>query len=79
LLHQKLGRNISCDEFLQKYPITSIKLLSQNLKISVPSVTKGLNELNRLGIIKERTGYTRNRLFEYQDYIRLLSEGTRPL
>lgn len=66
-------------EFLQKYPITSIKILSQNLEISIPSVTKGLRELGRLGIVEERTGYSRNRLFAYQDYIRLLSEGTKPL
>lgn len=66
-------------EFLQKYPITSIKRLSQNLEISIPSVTKGLKELARLGIVEERTGYSRNRLFAYHEYIRLLSEGTKPL
>jgi Fic family protein len=65
-------------EFLQKYPITSIKRLSQNIEISIPSVTKGLRELERLGIVEERTGFSRNRLFEYQAYIKLLSEGTKP-
>ena len=66
-------------EFLQKHPITSIKRLSQNLDISIPSATKALKELGKLGIIKERTGYSRNRLFAYHEYIRLLSEGTKPL
>lgn len=66
-------------EFLQKYPITSIKRLSRDMGISIPSVTNGLKELQRLGIVEERTGFSRNRLFEYQSYIRLLSEGTKPL
>lgn len=63
-------------EFLQRHPITSIKKLSQNLSISIPSVTKGLKELERLEIVKERTGHTRNRLYAYQSYINLLSTGT---
>lgn len=65
-------------EFLQRSPITSIKKLSNALEISVPSATKGLKELQRLEIVEERTGYSRNRLFAYQSYIRLLSEGTKP-
>jgi Fic family protein len=66
-------------EFLQKNPITSIKRLSKLLEISIPSITKGIRELERLGIVEERTGFSRNRLFAYQAYINLLSKGTTPI
>jgi Fic family protein len=63
-------------EYLKKHPITSIKRLSRDLKISVPSITNGLKQLEKLGVIEEQTGFSRNRLFAYQSYINLLAEGT---
>jgi Fic family protein len=66
-------------EYLKTFPITTIKRLAKEIEISVPSVTSGLKQLEKLGIVEEQTGYSRNRLFAYQTYINLLSEGTKPL
>lgn len=66
-------------EYLKTFPITTIKKLAKEIKISVPSVTSGLAQLEKLGIVEEQTGYSRNRLFAYQSYINLLSEGTKPM
>jgi Fic family protein len=65
-------------EYLKKYPITSIKRLSKDLKTSVPSITNGLKQLEKLEVVEEQTGYSRNRLFAYQTYINILAKGTLP-
>lgn len=65
--------------FLQTRPIVSIKTLSKELDISIPSITSGLHRLEKLGIVQEKTGFSRNRLYSYSRYISLLSEGTNPV
>lgn len=71
--------SIRIHEYLQLFPIVSIKKISKELGVSIPSVTTGLKRLEKLGIIYEMTGNSRNRLFVYQSYLNLLSEGTAPL
>lgn len=61
-------------EFLKTSPIVSIKRLSKSLNLSVPSATSGLQQLERLGIVLEVTGNSRNRLFAYKKYLNLLSD-----
>jgi Fic family protein len=41
----------------------------------VPTVTSALQELQRLGVVKEMTSRRRNRQFLYLDYYRTLDEG----
>jgi Fic family protein len=64
---------------LQKSPIASIAHISQMTGLTVPTVTAALNALRKQGIVKELTGHRRGRLFGYDPYIRILSEGTEPL
>ncbi len=35
--------------------------------------------LTELGIVREVTGRSRDRVFVYDEYVRILSEGTEPL
>ena len=65
--------------YLLKHPIVSIKELSKELRISIPSVTTGLQRLQKIGVVEETTGYSRNRLFVYRRYLSILSEGTKPV
>jgi Fic family protein len=65
--------------YLQKRPIVSIKELSKELKISIPSITHGLERLEKMGIVKELTGNNRNRLFAYKTYLNILSSETEPV
>ncbi len=65
--------------YLQKRPITSIKELSKELKISIPSITKALQELQKMGIVEEMTQHSRNRLFSYNSYLNILSRETEPV
>jgi Fic family protein len=48
---------------------------ARNLGLSEVTISKTAAHLERLGIVQEVTGRTRNRLFAYRDYLSLLSEG----
>jgi len=60
-------------------PITTISDASRRAGLSFPAATKGIERLVDLGIVKERTGGRRNRVFAYDRYLVLLNEGTEPL
>jgi Fic family protein len=80
---QTIGRAASSalrvHEYLQKKPLVSIGAVSEELKLSIPTVTVALDHLVRLGIAKEVTGKRRARVFGYSRYLKILSEGTEPL
>jgi len=41
-----------------------------------PAAAKAIDTLQKLGIVQEITGRQRNRAFAYQNYLKILSEGT---
>lgn len=77
---EKLGRlrgsaNL-VHRYLQKHPYLSIPAAAKTLKLSQPAVTKSIEALERLQIVREVTGRAWNRIFVYVDYLRILTEGT---
>jgi len=64
---------------LCRRPLNSIKQLSTVCSLSVPTTTKALETLVERGIAREITGGRRNRLFAYDAYLAILSEGAEPL
>jgi Fic family protein len=66
-------------EYLQRNPICSVRTISRELGISVPTVTKSLEHLHQLDVVQETTGRRRDRLFVYAEYMAILNEGTEPL
>ena len=52
-------------------PIVSVRSVEKALDISLSSVNRLLNSLTELGILKEITGYSRNRLFALEKYLAL--------
>ncbi|MEO8603510.1 MAG: Fic family protein [bacterium] len=66
---------------LQQRPIHSIARLASETGLSLPTVTKALQDLagESIGIVREVTGKRRNRLFAYSSYLDILSQGTEPL
>jgi len=66
-------------EFMQKQPLVSASRLVKELEISKPTANAALGVLLKLGIVNELTGTPRNRVFAYENYLRILSEGTEPL
>ena len=47
--------------------------------LSVPTVSKAIARLEQLGIAKEITGKQRGKMFAYDKYLEILTEGTDPL
>jgi Fic family protein len=80
---QQLGRAASSalrlHEFIQTSPYFRIRTAAKALELTVPTVTKALSHLVRLGIVKEVSGRHRDRLFGYSRYVNIVSEGTNPL
>jgi Fic family protein len=66
-------------QLLQRKPIISIDHACKDLDLTFPTITKAFNGLLKLGIAKEMTGKQRGRLFVYQHYLAILTEGTEPL
>ena len=76
---QKLGRSggkaagaLSC---FRKRPILDIKGVAASINVTFPTATKAIMTLVANGILSEKTGKARNRVFVYQRYIEILNEG----
>jgi len=80
---QGLGRAASSalrvHEYMQKKPLVSIPKAAKSLGLTTPTVASALHELEALGIVKETTGRQRGRIYSYQQYLNIVSEGTEPL
>ncbi len=63
-------------ELLLKFPIINSSLLQTEIGLKPSTAVKVLNNLEQLGIIKEVTGYKRNRIFEFTEYLDVLNHGT---
>ena len=64
---------------MQTSPIISIPAGAEKLSLSAPTVTKSVEHMIRLGLLREITGKQRHRLFVYDPYLAILNEGTEPL
>lgn len=66
-------------EHLQKHPIAGIRDIQTALKVSYPTISAALTRMERLRIVREITGFKRNRVYAYAPFISLLSEGADPI
>ena len=66
-------------EALQQEPVTTIPRLVARTRLSVPGATAALERLVSLDLVREVTGRQRYRVYSYDQYVALLSEGTEPL
>jgi predicted transcriptional regulator len=63
-------------EYLLKKPYLAITKVAAELDISVPSTTSTVQKLVDIGVLKEMTGKSRNRIFAYEAYLDILAAGT---
>jgi Fic family protein len=66
-------------QFMQTRPIISIPAAARKMSLSAPTVTKSIEHMMKLGLLREITGRQRRRLFVYDPYLAILNEGTEPL
>ena len=74
----KLGRRAPRANALMKYlykdPLVSVAEVAFILGVSNQAANSLVAELEKIGILHEITGFSRNRLFAYKDYMRLFAE-----
>jgi Fic family protein len=78
-LGRKAGSALQVYEQFTRQPIQSAARVARALALTPPTVRGAFTGLQQLGIIHEITGQRRNRVWLYQSYYELLSEGTAPL
>ena len=66
-------------EAMQTQPVTSAKTLVEQAGLSLPTVGRAIETLQKIGMIDEITGKQRDRIYAYTDYIALLNSGAEPL
>lgn len=72
------GTALRVHDLLQQRPIVSITAACKALELTHPAVNKSLRKLEELGIVREITGRQRNRLYLYEAYMVILSQGLEP-
>ena len=60
---------------LQQRPIATAASLCAATGLTAATVNKALAHLEKLGIVKERSGRRRDRVFGYARYVEVLNEG----
>jgi Fic family protein len=66
---QLLAKNLLQNLYSQ--PITDMQSIAIALNVSIPTVSRLLNDFIRLGILVELTGFKRNRVFVFEQYVKL--------
>ncbi|HEY7318792.1 MAG TPA: Fic family protein [Candidatus Binatia bacterium] len=64
---------------LRERPVITLPEVCRQTDLSFPAATTGMKALLDVGVVRELTGRRRNRLFAYDRYLQILSEGTEPL
>jgi Fic family protein len=66
------------DQFARRVLLT-VPQVAPQLALSPPTIRAAVRALEELGIVNEVTGQQRHRVFAYQQYLEILSEGAQPL
>lgn len=66
-------------EALEGRPLLTISAACQITGLSFPAVSSAMDVLEELGVVAEVTGKKRGRVYAYEKYVEILSEGTEPL
>ena len=69
------GSTAQVRQLLQRKAFVTIPSAAKELNLTQPTVTKALQQLQRLGIVNESTGRTWKKIYVYKNYLRLLNEG----
>lgn len=75
----KLGKKLPTAKSLLIYlfrrPVVTAQDVQDELKVSLPTANTILSDFERLDILKEKTGWKRNREFEFSEYLNLFKDN----
>ena len=79
---QGLGRRASTvlrvHEHFQRRPIATARTVASATQLSFPACSKAVATLVEMGVLREITGRLRDRVFQYDAFFSILSEGAAP-
>ena len=58
-------------EYLYKEPKTDAQTASEALDVNITTTLRLIDDFEKLGILEEITGYKRNRIFSFEEYLRI--------
>ena len=64
---------------LEEFPLTTQAQICEATGLAPGTVSAAIAKLEHLAIVREITGKKRDRIYEYTEYMRLLSRGTDPM
>jgi Fic family protein len=70
-LGRKGANALRLHDFLFSQPVVGVKTAQDVLGVTPPTANSLIADLERLGVLRERTGHKRNRSWVYDDYLRL--------
>jgi Fic family protein len=73
---RRAGSMLRVHEAMKARPLTSLPEITRTTGLSFPTVARSMEALATLGIARELTGKQRDRVFTYDRYLSILSEGT---
>jgi Fic family protein len=78
-LGRQTGSVLRIHDALKQRPVCTIEDSRTRTGLSFPSTASGIKLLVKNGIARELTGKKRNRVYVYDRYLSILSEGTEPI
>ena len=60
-------------ELLHQYPVITIPRLATLLRVTYPAAATAVTQLQEIGVLEERTGYSRNRVFAATEALSVLN------
>lgn len=63
-------------DYLEQYPIIDIQRTAKALDISYNTTSTAVKKLIAAGVLKETTNASRNRVFSYEEYLKILRKDT---
>lgn len=80
---QGLGRQAATAlrvlDVLRRQPLGTVNDIANRAGVTFPTASRYVIQLEQLGIVREITGGARNRIFAYDAFLEILSEGAEPL
>ena len=74
-LGKKLPTAKKLMKYLYKKPVVTVQDIKEELNLSLPTANSLVSDFEKLEILNEKTGYKRNREFEFTDYLKLFNDG----
>jgi Fic family protein len=72
------GSALQVFELLRRTPFVTVQSATERTKLSAPTTNSAIEQLRKLGILREITGKRRDRVYAYDNYLDILRDKPEP-